>query len=313
MKPRRTGVALTRLRLAASCRNLRIAIAIPAAWLRSVSVLLLDADGPPSGRGGGRGARPDGAQHRLPLPEQRAAAAGRPPRAPRHRPRHRPRGARGAPPGRPRASPRATRCRPPSGATPRARRELVPRSAPLARRLLREAGHAGGLRDRPARGGRAAALQPGAPAGWPDAGRGGPRRDRASAEPRAAAPPAGRTSWIGPRAATTTWRSWAGRRTPPTRTTSSPRSWAPTSIGATNRSRYRSPAMDGLLKQGRRGGDQRERAGDLRGRRRRCSSGTCRGSRSTMSPSSPPTGGASAAWPSAPRAPSRFDKVWKTP
>ncbi len=31
-------------------------------------------------------------------------------------------------------------------------------------------------------------------------------------------------------------------------------------VGATNRSRYRSPEMDGLLKQGRRGSDQRERA-----------------------------------------------------
>ena len=30
-------------------------------------------------------------------------------------------------------------------------------------------------------------------------------------------------------------------------------------VGATNRSRYRSPAMDILLKQGRRGDDQRER------------------------------------------------------
>ena len=34
-------------------------------------------------------------------------------------------------------------------------------------------------------------------------------------------------------------------------------------VGATNRSRYRSPAMDVLLKQGRRGDDQRERDGEL--------------------------------------------------
>jgi dipeptide transport system substrate-binding protein len=36
------------------------------------------------------------------------------------------------------------------------------------------------------------------------------------------------------------------------------------SIGATNRSRYRSEAMDALLKQGRRGSDPGERAGSYR-------------------------------------------------
>jgi dipeptide transport system substrate-binding protein len=36
------------------------------------------------------------------------------------------------------------------------------------------------------------------------------------------------------------------------------------SIGTTNRSRYRSQAMDALLAQGRRGRDQKERAGSYR-------------------------------------------------
>ncbi len=126
-----------------------------------------------------------------------------------------------------------------------------------ARRLLKEAGHAAGVLGLAARRRRAAALQPGPHRPRAGAGR-GPGRDRRGRPRRSRAASWGAFLERATRGdydmAVMGWQA----------DTPDPNDFLSVLlgsefVGATNRSRYRSPAMDILLKQGRRGDDQRER------------------------------------------------------
>ena len=204
----------------------------------------------------------DRAQHRLPLPQQRAralpgpSACARPSRAP--------------------SIGRALVADVLGGHGEPARNPLPPslwgyadRTKELLARPPRRAAAAGGGGPRPADsrprcygGRRAAALHPGARAPGRRASR---RTWPRSASARACAPV---PSLVGlPRPGDPRrlrpGRPRAGRPTPRTPTTSCPRCSPRRRVGATNRSRYRSPAMDALLKQGRRGRDPRRARGHL--------------------------------------------------
>ena len=85
------------------------------------------------------------------------------------------------------------------------------------------------------------------------------------------------------------------------------------SIGTTNRSRYRSAAMDGLLKRARQDSAPGARGSRSTARRRSWCRATCRSSRSTTRPCSPPIAGSVRGLVIGPTGILRYDKAWKQP
>ena len=198
------------------------------------------------------------------------------------------------------ASRRATRCRRPSGATPTRTRGAAAgprrRPAPAGRRASR-----GGLRDRRSR-------SRGAPRPYlPEplrAGRAHPRRPGAGRASRCgcATSSAGPSTWRGPRAATTSWRCWAGRPTPLDPNDFLSALLDSDSIGTTNRSRYRSAAMDALLKRAAARAGPEERSAATGEAQDLFQKDMPLGAALPRRPSSPPTGARCAGWWSAPPA-----------
>ena len=224
-EPRATGAARRGWRgssSAASPARTRCVRALLAGEVDVTSAVGQQRVGAPARPGGrGRARLADRPQHRVPLDQQRAPALGDA-RVRQALARAIDRAALvDGPARRPRRAGAQPAAAARSGATGRARKELVLDRA-AARRLLAEAGLAGRLRHDAAGRRRAAALpaRPAAP------GRAHPGRPGASRHPRAA--PQVATAWSdylerARRAATTTSPCWAGRPTPPTPTTSSPR------------------------------------------------------------------------------------------